>query len=191
MVVGLTGGIGSGKSTIAKQLRNMGYIVYDSDSHAKRIILEDSSVREKIVQLFGEDVFVDGVYQTSLVAQQVFADRSLLEKLNAIVHPAVRADIERQKRVMGAEDILFVECAILFSSRINTLCDKVVLITAPEEVRLQRTIQRDHSTINKVRARMRAQECEWQYQPIDVVAHNDGSISINQLCHQILLNLQD
>lgn len=191
MVVGLTGGIGSGKSTIAKQLRNMGYIVYDTDSHAKRIILEDSSVREKIVQLFGEDVFVDGVYQTSLVAQQVFADRSLLEKLNAIVHPAVRADIERQKRAMGAEDILFVECAILFSSRINTLCDKVVLITAPEEVRLQRTIQRDHSTINKVRARMRAQECEWQNQPIDVVAHNDGSISIDQLCHQILLNLQD
>lgn len=191
MVVGLTGGIGSGKSTIAKQLRNMGYIVYDTDSHAKRIILEDSSVREKIVQLFGEDVFVDGVYQTSLVAQQVFADRSLLEKLNAIVHPAVRADIERQKRAMGAEDILFVECAILFSSRINTLCDKVVLITAPEEVRLQRTIQRDHSTINKVRARMRAQECEWQRQPIDVVAHNDGSISIDQLCHQILLNLQD
>ena len=191
MVVGLTGGIGSGKSTIAKQLRNMGYIVYDTDSHAKRIILEDSSVREKIVQLFGEDVFVDGVYQTSLVAQQVFADRSLLEKLNAIVHPAVRADIERQKRAMGAEDILFVECAILFSSRINTLCDKVVLITAPEEVRLQRTIQRDHSTISKVRARMRAQECEWQRQPIDVVAHNDGSISIDQLCHQILLNLQD
>lgn len=191
MVVGLTGGIGSGKSTIAKQLRNMGYIVYDSDSHAKRIILEDSSVREKIVQLFGEDVFVDGVYQTSLVAQQVFADRSLLEKLNAIVHPAVRADIVRQKMAMGAEDILFVECAILFSSRINTLCDKVVLITAPEEVRLQRTIQRDHSTINKVRARMRAQECEWQNQPIDVVAHNDGSISIDQLCHQILLNLQD
>lgn len=191
MVVGLTGGIGSGKSTIAKQLRNMGYIVYDTDSHAKRIILEDSSVREKLVQLFGEDVFVDGVYQTSLVAQQVFADRNLLEKLNAIVHPAVRADIERQKRAMGAEDILFVECAILFSSRINTLCDKVVLITAPEEVRLQRTIQRDHSTINKVRARMRAQECEWQRQPIDVVAHNDGSISIDQLCHQILLNLQD
>lgn len=191
MVVGLTGGIGSGKSTIAKQLRNMGYIVYDTDSHAKRIILEDSSVREKIVQLFGEDVFVDGVYQTSLVAQQVFADRNLLEKLNAIVHPAVRADIVRQKRAMGAEDILFVECAILFSSRINTLCDKVVLITAPEEVRLQRTIQRDHSTINKVRARMRAQECEWQNQPIDVVAHNDGSISIDQLCHQILLNLQD
>lgn len=185
------GGIGSGKSTIAKQLRNMGYIVYDTDSHAKRIILEDSSVREKIVQLFGEDVFVDGVYQTSLVAQQVFADRNLLEKLNAIVHPAVRADIVRQKRAMGAEDILFVECAILFSSRINTLCDKVVLITAPEEVRLQRTIQRDHSTINKVRARMRAQECEWQNQPIDVVAHNDGSISIDQLCHQILLNLQD
>ena len=73
MIVGLTGGIGSGKSTIAKQLRNMGYIVYDTDSHAKRIIVEDLSVREKIVQLFGEEVFANGVYQTTVVAQKVFA----------------------------------------------------------------------------------------------------------------------
>lgn len=190
MVVGLTGGIGSGKSTIARQLRMMGYMVYDSDSQAKRIIVEDLSVRKQLIQLFGEEVFIDGVYQTNIVAQQVFADKCLLEKLNAIVHPAVRADIEKQKASMGVGELLFVECAILYSSGIHALCEKVVLVTAPEEIRLQRTIQRDHSTIDKVRARMRAQECEWQHQQVDVVLHNDGSRSINELCNQLLLDLQ-
>ena len=190
MVVGLTGGIGSGKSTIARQLRMMGYMVYDSDSQAKRIIVEDLSVRKQLIQLFGEEVFIDGVYQTNIVAKQVFADKCLLEKLNAIVHPAVRADIEKQKASMGVGELLFVECAILYSSGIHALCDKVVLVTAPEEIRLQRTIQRDHSTIDKVRARMRAQECEWQHQQVDVVLHNDGSRSINELCNQLLLDLQ-
>ena len=190
MVVGLTGGIGSGKSTIARQLRMMGYMVYDSDSQAKRIIVENLSVRKQLIQLFGEEVFIDGVYQTNIVAQQVFADKCLLEKLNAIVHPAVRADIEKQKASMGVGELLFVECAILYSSGIHALCDRVVLVTAPEEIRLQRTIQRDHSTIDKVRARMRAQECEWQHQQVDVVLHNDGSRSINELCNQLLLDLQ-
>ena len=190
MVVGLTGGIGSGKSTIARQLRMMGYMVYDSDSQAKRIIVEDLSVRKQLIQLFGEEVFIDGVYQTNIVAQQVFADKCLLEKLNAIVHPAVRADIEKQKASMGVGELLFVECAILYSSGIHALCDRVVLVTAPEEIRLQRTIQRDHSTIDKVRARMRAQECEWQHQQVDVVLNNDGSRSINELCNQLLLDLQ-
>ena len=190
MVVGLAGGIGSGKSTIARQLRMMGYMVYDSDSQAKRIIVEDLSVRKQLIQLFGEEVFIDGVYQTNIVAQQVFADKCLLEKLNAIVHPAVRADIEKQKASMGIGELLFVECAILYSSGIHALCEKVVLVTAPEEIRLQRTIQRDHSTIDKVRARMRAQECEWQHQQVDVVLHNDGSRSINELCNQLLLDLQ-
>jgi dephospho-CoA kinase len=189
MIVGLTGGIGSGKSTIAKQLRNMGHIVYDTDSHAKRIIVEDLSVREKIVQLFGEEVFANGVYQTTVVAQKVFADKSLLEALNAIVHPAVRKDIARQNKQLSESEIMFVECAILYSSGISALCDKVVLVTAPEEVRLQRTIQRDHSTIDKVRARMRAQDLEMQMQRADIVVINDGQQSVMDICDQILCNL--
>ena len=186
MIVGLTGGIGSGKSTIAKQLRNMGHIVYDTDSHAKRIILEDLSVREKIVQLFGEEVFANGVYQTTVVAQKVFADKSLLEALNAIVHPAVRKDIARQNKQLSESEIMFVECAILYSSGISALCDKVVLVTAPEEVRLQRTIQRDHSTIDKVRARMRAQEAERDIERADIVINNDGQTLIPTLCEEII-----
>lgn len=95
MIIGLTGGIGSGKSTIAQGLRQMGYAVYDTDSEAKRLIVEDENVRTQMVQLFGNEVYANGVYQTALVAQRVFTDRSLLAQLNAIVHPAVRADILR------------------------------------------------------------------------------------------------
>ena len=95
MIIGLTGGIDSSKSTIAKQLRAMGYAVYDTDSEAKRLIVEDAHVREQMEQLFGKEVYADGVYQTALVAQRVFTDKSLLAQLNAIVHPAVKADILR------------------------------------------------------------------------------------------------
>ena len=95
MLIGITGGIGSGKSTITKQLCKMGYAVYDTDSEAKRLIVEDITVRQQIEQLLGKEVYADGVYQTALVAQRVFADKSLLAQLNAIVHPTVKADILR------------------------------------------------------------------------------------------------
>ena len=101
MIIGITGGIGSGKSVIAKQLRQMGYEVYDTDSEAKRLIVEDAHVREQMTALFGEEVYQDGIYQTSFVAQQVFADKNLLAKLNAIVHPAVKADIISKFRSLG------------------------------------------------------------------------------------------
>ena len=185
MIIGITGGIGSGKSTIAKQLREMGYAVYDTDSEAKRLIVEDAGVREEIEQLFGKEVYKDGVYQTALVAQRVFADRSLLAQLNAIVHPAVKADILRWAENINHPTLCFVECAILYQAGFDTLCDKVVVVTAPEEVRLQRAVARDHSTIEKVRARMRAQEVEKDIERADLVVNNDGKTEITAICLQI------
>ena len=185
MIIGITGGIGSGKSTIAKQLREMGYAVYDTDSEAKRLIVEDAGVREEIEQLFGKEVYKDGVYQTALVAQRVFADQSLLARLNAIVHPAVKADILRWAENINHPTLCFVECAILYQAGFDTLCDKVVVVTAPEEVRLQRAVTRDHSTIEKVRARMRAQEVEKDIERADLIVNNDGKTEITAICLQI------
>ena len=194
MIIGLTGGIGSGKSTIAKQLRAMGYAVYDTDSEAKRLIVEDAHVREQMEELFGKEVYADGVYQTALVAQRVFTDRSLLAQLNAIVHPAVRADILRWATMQDSPSfrkglgvgLCFVECAILYQAGFDALCDKVVAVTAPEEVRLARVLARDHSTIDKVRARMRAQEAERDIERADIVINNDGKASIPTLCEEII-----
>ena len=198
MTIGITGGIGSGKSTIAKQLRAMGYAVYDTDSEAKRLIVEDTQVRQQIEQLFGSEVYKDGVYQTALVAQRVFADHSLLAKLNAIVHPAVRADIERrvsghasrESRVENQKNLFFIECAILYQAGFDSLCDKVVAVTAPEDVRLQRVIARDHSSSDKVLARMRAQQAEEILQRADIIINNDGQTSILTLCEEILRFIQ-
>ena len=200
MIIGITGGIGSGKSVIARQLRKMGYSVYDTDSEAKRIIVEDATVREQMTALFGEEVYKDGVYQTSFVAQQVFADKNLLAKLNAIVHPAVKADIISKFRSSGVTSepsapseplnndsgLFFIECAILFQAGFDVLCDKVVAVTAPEDIRLERVIARDHSDMNKVRARMRAQEAEKDLQRADIIINNDGQVAIRTLCEEIL-----
>ena len=200
MIIGITGGIGSGKSVIARQLRQMGYEVYDTDSEAKRIIVEDATVREQMTALFGEEVYQDGVYQTALVAQQVFADKNLLAKLNAIVHPAVKQDIITKFRSSGVTSepsapseplnndsgLFFIECAILFQAGFDVLCDKVVAVTAPEDIRLERVIARDHSDMNKVRARMRAQEAERDIERADIVINNDGTTPIPTLCEEII-----
>ena len=186
MLIGITGGIGSGKSTITKQLCKMGYAIYDTDSEAKRLIVEDAAVRQQIEQLFGKEVYADGVYQTALVAQRVFADKSLLAQLNAIVHPAVKADILRWVHTINHSTPCFVECAILYQAGFDALCDIVVVVTAPEEIRIERVIARDYSSIDKVRARMRAQNTEQDILRADWVINNDGKTPIPTLCEDII-----
>lgn len=161
MIIGITGGIGSGKSYLSQELAKRGFAVYDCDREAKRIIAEDKAVQAAIIKLLGKEAFIDGKYNTAYVAQRVFTEPQLLKKLNKIVHPAVKADISRQSSDVS---LLVVESAILFESGLDKLCDKIVVVTAPEETRIARTIARDYhneatpENINKVRARIRAQK---------------------------------
>ena len=97
MITGITGGIGSGKSTIARELERRGFVVYDCDKEAKRIIAENTGVQREIIGLLGEEAFADGRYNTQYVAKRVFEDAQLLAGLNAIVHPAVGLDIKKRK----------------------------------------------------------------------------------------------
>ena len=176
MLIGLTGGIGSGKSTIAQELAKHGFTVYDCDREAKRIIAENEDVQKAIVELLGKEAFVNGRYNTAYVAKRVFAEPELLERLNAIVHPAVGKDILLKKPD-------FVESAILYEAGLDKLCDKVVVVDAPEAIRIARTIARDYhgeateENTNKVRARMRTQT---QHHG-DLAVINDGKTSIEEL----------
>lgn len=193
MIIGITGGIGSGKSAIARQLSLMGYFVYDTDREAKRLIVSDAQVRQQISALFGPEVYQDGVYQTHIVAKRVFEQQqSTLAELNAIVHPAVRADIRSCLASYAHKTSItaFVECAILYEAGIDQLCDMVVAVTAPEQLRIERTIARDHTDIEKVRARMHAQDVESAIRSADIVINNDGSQSIPELCRALLHQLQ-
>jgi dephospho-CoA kinase len=175
----------------------MGYKVYDTDKEAKRLIVENAQVRKQIEALFGYEVYKDDMYQTHIVAEKVFADKSLLAQLNAIVHPAVKTDILRWVTLQDSPSFrkglgvgfYFVECAILYQAGFDALCDKVVAVTAPKDIRLARVIARDHSNIEKVRARMRAQEADKDLRRADLVVNNDGTHTISELCEQILRQL--
>lgn len=195
MLIGITGGIGSGKSTIARALEARGFTVYDCDREAKRIIAENKEVQQKIISLFGEDSFVNGIYNTAYIAQRVFSDPSLLAQLNAIIHPAVKADILSLLPSTGRSGggSLFVESAILYESGLDSLCDKIIVVDAPEDIRIARTIARDYNglsspdNINKVRARIHAQEHIQQLHPDrkTIVVLNDGSTPIPEIVEKL------
>ena len=195
MVIGITGGIGSGKSTLSRELAKRGYTVYDCDREAKRIIAENKDVQQQIIALLGPEAFVNGVYNTSYVAQRVFAEPELLERLNQIVHPAVKADIIRHSPLSGSAasplinpPFLFLESAILFESGFDTLCDRIIVIDAPEEIRIARVIARDYhsdaspANIEKVRARIRTQ----RHHEGDLTIINDGQHPISELAEEII-----
>ena len=193
MTIGITGGIGSGKSTVARELARRGFPVYDCDREAKRIIAENREVQQQITDLLGPDSFVHGRYNTAYVAKRVFADPSLLTQLNLIVHPAVRADIRQFAASHAAEAFVFIESAILFESGFERLCDRVVYVDAPEDIRLERTIDRDYrgeatpENIHKVRARMGAQIPHKTNDTI--ILNNDGTASVSALVDGLLAML--
>jgi len=166
MIVGVTGGIGSGKSTVLRAVARRGYPVYECDAEAKRIILEDADVRRLLTELFGEAVFLhqptgEVVYNTRYVSQQVFADHDKLARLNAIVHPAVKRDI-----LCWAADkpVAFIETAILFQAGMADMCDGVAVVTVPEEERIARALHRDkHAKREDIERRIRAQHAPESY----------------------------
>lgn len=169
--------------------------MYDTDREAKRLIAEDEELKRRLIELFGPDTYApDGTYQTRYVAQRVFENRTLLERLNAIVHPAVRRDFEAWKDSLPSSfnfsPFTFLESAILYESGFDTLCDKVVAVVADEELRLRRVIGRDKTDIDKVRARMRAQLSEQELRRrADLVVMNDGNKNIEELCQFITQHL--
>ncbi len=154
--VGITGGIGSGKSTVCALLAARGAAVYDSDVAARRLMEEDGFLREGLVARFGAAVYRDGQLDRSYLAGVVFGNALALADLNALVHPAVRRDFEEwAARQTG--DYVVLESAIIFESGFDAVVDRTVAVLAPAEVRVERACRRDGSCPEAVRARMAAQ----------------------------------
>ncbi len=154
IVVGITGGIGSGKSMVSSILKAMGYAVYNADIEARAIMNTNQMVVEDIKQLFGDDVYEQGTLNRPRVAQLVFDNPKLLANLNSIVHPAVASHFEEWKRLHVNTKILFKEAAILFESGANKQVDAVIAITAPQELKIERVCKRDGISRNQVIQRM-------------------------------------
>lgn len=176
-VVGLTGGIGSGKSTVANVFKFLGIPCYSSDDRAK-MLYDVPAIKNQVIDVFGEDVYKNNRLNRAYLADQVFADREKLNVLNGIIHPAVQEDFETWKLQQNAPYIL-KEAAILFESGSYKNCDRVILVTAPIETRIERVITRDSSTRQAVLDRIAKQWPDEQKIPLaDFIIQNDGNHSI-------------
>lgn len=155
-IIGLTGGIGSGKTTIAGYFKEMGIPVYIADDEAKKI-MQSKFVIEEIKKDFGHFLFENDVLNRARLAEIVFNDSKKLDQLNAIVHPAVKKDFQLWLQTNKNHDYVIYEAAILFESGRYKDCDIVITVTAPEEVRIQRVLKRDKTTREQVLSRMKMQ----------------------------------
>ncbi len=165
MKIGITGGIGSGKSYICNLLKSQGYPVYNCDNEAKRLMVESREIIDSIRELIGHDAYIeqhsfDGgtvyVLNKPLIANYLFANPSNASKVNAIVHPVVKKDFVEWVKDQNTEHV-FMECAILFESGFDNSVDKTVLIYADEDKRLQRAMKRDNAPAEQIRERMKHQ----------------------------------
>ncbi len=154
--IGVTGGIGSGKSTVCRLFAACGIAVYDTDAAAKRLMAEDAVLRRAIEARFGEESYQEGALNRLWLARQVFGDEAALQALNRLVHPAVIADFERWATEQQSVYVV-VESAILYEAGLDQAVDRVVAVLAPERLRIERAMQRDGATEEQIRSRMAAQ----------------------------------
>lgn len=154
--VGITGGIGSGKSTVCRLFEQNGIAVYDSDARAKALMAEDATLREQLVEAFGAECYNEQGLNRAYLAGRVFGNEAELRRLNGIVHPAVKDDFRRWADVQrGAYVVL--ESAILFESGFDAEVDTTLAVMAPMEERLRRTAERDGTDMEAIKRRMEHQ----------------------------------
>lgn len=151
--IGITGGIGSGKSMVAKVFEHLGIPVYNADTAAKSLMENDPALRASITELFGPDAFLNGTLNRSYISSLVFKDRSKLEALNALVHPAT---IRFGKEWMSSQTTPYAikEAALIFESGTQNELDYVIGVYAPQALRIHRVMQRDNLTREQVLQRM-------------------------------------
>lgn len=177
--VGITGGIGSGKTYICKIIEQLGYPVYNADVRAKELTNSNSNIKSAVKSLFGKDIYVNGELNRSAVAKLVFEDSTLLEKLNRIIHPEVQNDFETWANSNSDNSIVFKEAAILFESGMYKLMDANILVTAPLNIRIGRVMERDGVSKNDVLKRINNQfSDEEKLKLANYTIVNDGKVLV-------------
>lgn len=150
-IIGLTGGIGSGKTTVANMFSKLGVPLYIADVEAKKLMNRSKVIKRKLLKLFGDKAYIDGKLNKAFIAQKIFNNKELLEKMNAIVHPKVASHFKRWL-AKQSDPYVIKEAAILFENGSYLSCDAVILVIADEDVRIQRVMKRDNTTKAKVKA---------------------------------------
>lgn len=181
ITIGLTGGIGSGKTTIAQWFQEKGIPVYNSDLEAKKLMNENEDLIQQLIELFGDETYKNGEYNRSYVASKVFNDKELLNQLNAIVHPAVFKHFDEW---LDNQNSSFVvkEAAILFESGSYKDCDYIISVIADEEIRIDRVAKRDQLNEDQIRDRMKSQWTDEQrIEKSDFIIENNKDLNVLKL----------
>jgi dephospho-CoA kinase len=188
--VGITGGIGSGKTIICQVFKSLQVPVYNADQRAMTLVETDAEIRYQIIQEFGEKSFTDSGYNRKFIADIVFNDSTLLGKLNQIIHPAVAKDFNKWAENINAPYVI-EEAAILFESGANEIIDDVIVVDAPEDLRISRIQKRDGLKEEEIRDRVHNQ---WPTDKLRVLAdwvieNNDNVLVLPQILniHHTLL----
>ena len=187
--IGITGGIGAGKSLVAEIIKAMGYPVYNSDERAKELTESNPKIKEGLIHLFGEEIYQNDTLNKFALAQAIFSDESLREKVNALIHPIVREDFNLWALAQN-NSLVFNESAILFETRSFKNFDAIILVYAPKELRIKRIMKRDNCSENEVLKRMNSQFTdEEKYQLTEFRVLNDEQTPLLVQVEKIILNL--
>ncbi len=157
MIIGITGGIGSGKSTVCSVFKTLNISVYNTDLWAKYLINNNEKIKTELIHLLGEKTYINNNYNKPYVAKLIFNDEKLLLGINNIVHSAVNLHFNEWHKKQKQAKYVIKESALIFESKINSLTDKIITVTAPEELRIKRVMQRDNLTKQQVEDRIKNQ----------------------------------
>lgn len=189
MHIGITGGIGSGKSYVCRRLEAMGYPVYDCDAEAKRLLTENTELVKAVKCLIGKDAYQGDALNKAVVAQFLFSSSEHAVQMNSLVHPVVRRDFVTWA-ARQTSPVVFVETALLFQAQFDSVCDRVWCVTAPLSVRLKRVMERDGCTKKDVLNRQRQQLDDLEVQQrSDEIIFNDGKHDIDKQIQLLISKL--
>ncbi|MCQ2606504.1 MAG: dephospho-CoA kinase [Bacteroidales bacterium] len=179
--IALTGGIGCGKSVVARVFSVIGVPVYDSDSRARALMEQDDYIISSLQNLIGEQIYENGHLQKKIMANAIFTDKSLCEKVNAIVHPRVWLDYEQWSEKQSAP-FTIMETALLYESDLYKKFDFSIVVVADDNVRIQRVMKRDNCDANSVLQRINSQSSiKNAAQKADYVIENNNTFVISQI----------
>ena len=188
--IGITGGIGSGKSLVSKILRSMNFPVFDSDEEAKRILRQNPTVRKQLIQLFGKAVYTKEELNRPILANIIFNDEVALMKINALIHPLVRHDFNEFAKNQKS-NLIFNEAAILFESNGHEQLNKTILISAPKDLRIKRVMERDNCSKQDVLIRMNKQWTDEQKRKLaDFEIVNDEKSPLIEQVEEVLSQIE-
>ena len=185
--IGLTGGIGSGKSFVAERFMAMGIPCYNCDERAKQLYDTDS-IKRLVTERYGAEAYTEGKINRRFLADRIFADKAELEWIESVIHPAVRADFEAWRNRQTTETVV-VESAILFDGGLQDLCSTIVAVVAPLDVRIARVMQRDGATREHVKLRIANQRDDAYFRThANYIIVNDGAADIDSEINKIIEN---